>query len=55
MKVKDLKELLTRIPDDTEIDFLGYAMGGTFYERTRPEDFIYSADQKTLVIKADWN
>lgn len=55
MKVKELIELLQRLPEEAEVDFLGYSMGSTFYERVRPEDFIYSDEQKTLVIKADWN
>lgn len=55
MKVKELIELLQKVPEDADVDFLGYGMGSTFFERVRPEDFIYSEDQKTLVIKADWN
>lgn len=55
MKVNELKELLADIPDETEIDFLGYGSGAAFYERVTPQDFIYSYEQKTLIIKADWN
>lgn len=55
MKVKDLKFLLSKLPEDTEIDFLGYSNGISFYERVWPDNFIYSAEQKTLIIKADWN
>lgn len=54
MQVKDLKLLLDKIPDETELDFLGCNSDGSFYERVRPEDFIYSENQKTLIIKTDW-
>lgn len=55
MKVKELIELLQKVPEDSDVDFLGYGMGSTFFERVRPEDFVYVEEQKTLVIKADWN
>ena len=53
LTVKELKALLEKLPDDTEVDFLGYGMGGTFYEHVRSSDFIFDVGKNILIIKAD--
>lgn len=55
MTVKELKAHLDRFPEDAEVEFYGYAAGFHFHEKTTENDFVYSEDQKKVIIQADWN
>ncbi len=50
--IKQLKELLNKLPEETELDYL---VSRNQYERVLLEDFIYDDINKVLLIKADWN
>ena len=50
--VKELKTLLNKLPDETELDYL---VSRNQFERVLLEDFIYDDINKVLLIKADWN
>lgn len=50
--IKELKTLLNKLPDETELDYL---VSRNQFERVLLEDFIYDDINKVLLIKADWN
>jgi len=57
MKLNELIEYLQTLPQEAEVEFLGYAAGFDFVERVQKSDFevIDIAGEPIVRIKADWN
>jgi len=57
MKLNELIEYLQTLPQEAEVEFLGYSCGSDFVERVQKSDFevIDIAGEPIVRIKADWN
>jgi hypothetical protein len=55
MTVDELRKILDTLPNNTEIEFIGYAQGREFIEKAAPSDFVYDKWNSALMIKTDWN